>query len=88
MNCPGHFLLYKSEIRSYRDLPLRFSDFGVLHRNELAGALSGLTRVRRFQQDDAHIFCTKDQIHQEIISCLDFLDYIYDLFGFENQNLL
>lgn len=83
MNCPGHFLLYQSQIRSYRDLPLRFADFGVLHRNELAGALSGLTRVRRFQQDDAHIFCTKDQIHQEIVNCLDFLNHIYSIFGFE-----
>lgn len=57
MNCPGHHLLYKSMGRSYRDLPMRFADFGVLHRNELTGALSGLTRVRRFQQDDAHIYC-------------------------------
>jgi len=85
MNCPGHFLLYKSEIRSYRDLPLRFADFGVLHRNELAGALGGLTRVRRFQQDDAHIFCTKEQIHSEIINALDFLNHIYSLFGFEYE---
>ena len=85
MNCPGHFLLYKSEIRSYRDLPLRFADFGVLHRNELAGALSGLTRVRRFQQDDAHIFATKEQIHDEILNCLDFLDHIYGLFGFKYE---
>lgn len=83
MNCPGHFLLFQSQIRSYRDLPIRFADFGVLHRNELAGALSGLTRVRRFQQDDAHIFCTKEQIHEEIINCLDFLNYVYSLFGFE-----
>lgn len=85
MNCPGHFLLYKSDLRSYRDLPLRFADFGVLHRNELAGALGGLTRVRRFCQDDAHIFCTKEQIHQEILSCLDFLNYIYSVFGFEYE---
>lgn len=85
MNCPGHFLLYKSDIRSYRDLPLRFADFGVLHRNELAGALGGLTRVRRFQQDDAHIFCTNEQIHSEILNCLDFLNHIYELFGFEYE---
>ncbi len=57
MNCPGHCLMFDSTIRSYRELPLRMADFGVLHRNELSGALSGLTRVRRFQQDDAHIFC-------------------------------
>jgi threonyl-tRNA synthetase len=62
MNCPGHCLLFDSSTRSWRDLPLRFADFGVLHRNELSGALSGLTRVRRFQQDDAHIFCTQVQV--------------------------
>ena len=62
MNCPGHCLMFKSLSRSYRDLPIRMADFGVLHRNELAGALSGLTRVRRFQQDDAHIFCRLDQV--------------------------
>lgn len=62
MNCPGHCLLYAARARSYRDLPLRMADFGVLHRNEYSGALSGLTRVRRFQQDDAHIFCRPDQV--------------------------
>ncbi|OON17826.1 threonine--tRNA ligase, partial [Opisthorchis viverrini] len=61
MNCPGHCLMFAKEIRSHRDLPLRFADFGVLHRNEFSGALTGLTRVRRFQQDDAHIFCREDQ---------------------------
>ena len=60
MNCPGHCLLYKAKIRSYRELPIRFADFGVLHRNEIHGALSGLTRVRRFQQDDGHVFCRPD----------------------------
>jgi len=83
MNCPGHYLLFQSQIRSYRDLPIRFADFGVLHRNELAGALTGLTRVRRFQQDDAHIFCMKEQIHEEIKSCLDFVDFVYGIFGFK-----
>ena len=58
MNCPGHCLLYRMRPRSYRELPIRYADFGVLHRNEISGSLSGLTRVRRFQQDDAHIFCT------------------------------
>jgi threonyl-tRNA synthetase len=58
MNCPGHCVMFDLNQKSYRDLPLRMADFGVLHRNELQGALSGLTRVRRFQQDDAHIFCT------------------------------
>jgi threonyl-tRNA synthetase len=62
MNCPGHCLMFKHRDRSYRELPMRFADFGVLHRNELSGALTGLTRVRRFQQDDAHIFCRPDQV--------------------------
>ena len=61
---------------------MRFADFGVLHRNELSGALSGLTRVRRFQQDDAHIFCMVDQIKQEMAGCLDFLSFVYGKFGF------
>lgn len=60
MNCPGHCLMFDHDIKSFRDLPLRYADFGVLHRNEISGALSGLTRVRRFQQDDAHLFCTED----------------------------
>ena len=62
MNCPGHCLMFGSRTRSWRELPLRLADFGVLHRNELSGALSGLTRVRRFQQDDAHIFCMRSQV--------------------------
>jgi threonyl-tRNA synthetase len=82
MNCPGHCLMYKSKIRSYRDLPIRFAEFGVLHRNELHGALTGLTRVRRFQQDDCHIFCTPEQIEQEISGNLDFLREVYGVFGF------
>lgn len=81
MNCPGHCLLYASKMRSYRELPLRLADFGVLHRNDTG--LTGLTRVRRFQQDDAHIFCTHDQIQTEIESTLDFLSHIYGIFGFE-----
>lgn len=60
-NCPGHCLMFAHRNRSYRELPLRMADFGVLHRNEFSGALHGLTRVRRFQQDDAHIFCRPDQ---------------------------
>jgi threonyl-tRNA synthetase len=68
--------------RSWRELPLRMADFGVLHRNELSGALTGLTRVRRFQQDDAHIFCAPEQIKQEITGCLDFLKFVYEKFGF------
>ncbi|BFZ56269.1 threonyl-tRNA synthetase [Savitreella phatthalungensis] len=82
MNCPGHCLLYKVRERSYRELPLRLADFGVLHRNEFSGALTGLTRVRRFQQDDAHIFCTPDQVKQEIMGVFDFLKHVYGVFGF------
>ncbi|XP_077416605.1 threonine--tRNA ligase 1, cytoplasmic [Vanacampus margaritifer] len=82
MNCPGHCLMFDHRPRSWRELPLRMADFGVLHRNELSGALSGLTRVRRFQQDDAHIFCSMDQIEDEIKGCLDFLRTVYAVFGF------
>lgn len=83
MNCPGHCLMFDSILRSYKELPIRFADFGVLHRNELSGTLSGLTRVRRFQQDDAHIFCTVEQIQEEILGVLDFLQHIYGVLGFE-----
>ncbi|GAB6019013.1 Threonine--tRNA ligase 1, cytoplasmic [Chamberlinius hualienensis] len=82
MNCPGHCLVFDHRLRSWRELPLRLADFGVLHRNELSGALTGLTRVRRFQQDDAHIFCTVDQIEEEIKGCLQFLTDVYSVFGF------
>ncbi|XP_078390247.1 threonine--tRNA ligase 1, cytoplasmic-like isoform X1 [Cetorhinus maximus] len=82
MNCPGHCLMYDHRPRSWRELPLRLADFGVLHRNEFSGALSGLVRVRRFQQDDAHIFCTVEQIEDEIKGCLDFLQAVYQAFGF------
>ena len=83
MNCPSHCLIFGATLRSYRDLPLRMADFGVLHRNEASGALGGLTRVRKFHQDDAHIFCREDQILSEILSSLDFLNYVYGVFGFE-----
>jgi len=82
MNCPGHCLMFDHRIRSWRELPLRLADFGVLHRNELSGALNGLTRVRRFQQDDAHIFCRKDQIKQEIAGAIDFMETVYKAFNF------
>lgn len=82
MNCPGHCLMFKSTDRSYRELPLRLADFGVLHRNEASGALSGLTRARKFHQDDAHIFCTEGQLENEICSCIDFLTHIYKIYGF------
>lgn len=77
MNCPGHCVIYKKYKRSYHDLPLRFSDFSPLHRNEASGALSGLTRLRKFHQDDGHIFCTPEQIHDEIVNCLKLVDLCY-----------
>ncbi|KAF9167000.1 threonyl-tRNA synthetase [Mortierella sp. AD011] len=83
MNCPGHCLMFGIRERSYRELPLRFADFGVLHRNEASGALTGLTRVRRFQQDDAHLFCRLDQLGDEMDATLDFLQHVYGIFGFE-----
>lgn len=85
MNCPGHCLMFGHTTRSWRELPLRMADFGVLHRNELSGALTGLTRVRRFQQDDAHIFCAPESIQAEMQGCLEFLSAIYETFGFEFQ---
>lgn len=85
MNCPGHCLIFDHRVRSYRELPLRLADFGVLHRNEMSGALSGLTRVRRFQQDDAHIFCMESQLLDEVKGCLDFLEFAYGVFGFTFQ---
>lgn len=75
--------MFDNHIRSYKELPIRYADFGVLHRNEASGALSGLTRVRRFQQDDAHIFCRPEQIEEEVISALNFLKYVYGVFGFK-----
>jgi len=83
MNCPGHMLLFGSKLRSYRDLPLRYAEGAPLHRNELAGALHGLTRVRYVTQDDAHIFCSKEQIAAELDGCFEYLRYIYGLFGIE-----
>lgn len=77
MNCPSHMLIYMSESRSYRDLPLRIADFAPLHRNELSGTLSGLTRVRKFSQDDAHVFCTEEQLADELNEVMDFVKYVY-----------
>jgi threonyl-tRNA synthetase len=82
MNCPGHCLMFAHRERSHRELPWRVADFGVLHRNEASGALTGLTRVRRFQQDDAHIFCREDQIKEEVENLFDFLRSVYGLLGF------
>jgi threonyl-tRNA synthetase len=83
MNCPGHMLLFGSQLRSYRDLPLRYAESSTLHRNEPTGTLHGLLRVRHVTQDDAHIFCTREQIEGEIFGCLDYAAYLYDLFGME-----
>jgi threonyl-tRNA synthetase len=83
MNCPGHMLLFGDDLRSYRELPLRYAEASTLHRNERAGTLHGLLRVQHITQDDAHIFCTREQIEEEIFACLDYAAYLYDLFGME-----
>jgi threonyl-tRNA synthetase len=83
MNCPGHMLLFGSQLRSYRDLPYRYAESSTLHRDELSGTLHGLLRVKHITQDDAHIFCAQDQIEDEIFGCLDFAAYLYELFGME-----
>ncbi|MCG3177306.1 MAG: Threonine--tRNA ligase 2 [Candidatus Omnitrophica bacterium] len=82
MNCPSHTLIYASELRSYRDLPIRIADFGRLHRYERSGVTAGLTRVRTFAQDDAHIFCREDQIGEEIAGVCRMIREVYDTFGF------
>ena len=84
MNCPGHTLIYSHKLHSYRDLPIRMADFGRLHRFEKAGVLSGLTRVRSMSQDDAHIFCTPDQIGSEISSLFTMVQEVYNTFNFED----
>ena len=85
MNCVGHIKVYQSSIRSYRELPLRFYEYGVVHRHEKSGVLHGLLRVREFTQDDAHIFCKPDQIRDEIISIVKFAQRIMDAFGFKYE---
>jgi threonyl-tRNA synthetase len=82
MNCPGHVMIFRQGIKSYRDLPLRMAEFGACHRNEPSGALHGLMRVRAFTQDDAHIFCTEDQINPETVAFCDLLKSVYADFGF------
>jgi threonyl-tRNA synthetase len=84
MNCPAHFLLYASQAYSYRDLPLRFADFGRLHRYERSGVTQGLTRVRTFCQDDSHIFCAIEQMPEEMDRFIDLIDEVYGAFGFTN----
>jgi threonyl-tRNA synthetase len=83
MNCPAHVQIYKREPRSYRDLPIRYAEQGLVHRHEPSGTLHGLLRVRSITQDDAHVFCSEDQIEEEVLRCLDFGYFIYDQFGFE-----
>lgn len=84
MNCPGHVQIFNQGLKSYRDLPLRMAEFGSCHRNEPSGSLHGLMRVRGFTQDDAHIFCTEDQIETEVTNCIRMVYDIYKTFGFEN----
>jgi threonyl-tRNA synthetase len=81
MNCPGHMLVFNSRLRSYRELPLRLAEAAVLHRDEPTGTLQGLTRARQFSQDDAHVFCTEDQIEAEIDAMFDYVGFLYDRFG-------
>ena len=85
MNCPSHAVMYRQSLHSYRDLPLRYADFGRLHRYELSGVTQGLTRVRSFSQDDAHIFCTPDQVAAEVNGFINMLSESYDVFGFDVQ---
>ena len=84
MNCPGHIIIYNQGIKSYRDLPLRYGEFGQCHRNEPSGGLHGIMRVRAFTQDDGHIFCTKEQIQSEVIAFTTLLQKVYQDFGFNN----
>src|SRR5215470_16902837 len=87
MNCPGHVLIYNSDLRSYRDLPLRYGEFGFCHRNEASGALHGIMRVRAFTQDDGHIFCSPDQIESEVTAFNRLAFAVYKDFGFEDISL-
>lgn len=88
MNCPGHCLLFQSQKRSYKELPIRYADFSPLHRNEISGSLSGLSRLRRFHQDDGHIFCRPAQVGQEIQSTLNFVRMVYETFDLGSYKLL
>src|SRR4030095_12357259 len=84
MNCPFHIGIYKSTQRSYRDLPLRYAELGTVYRAELSCTLHGLTRVRGFTQDDAHIFCTPEMGRDEILGCIDFAFHMFEVFGFKD----
>lgn len=83
MNCPGHIMIYNNDVRSYRDLPWRMFEFGTVYRHELSGVVHGLMRARGFTQDDAHIFCTAEQVTPEVMKMLDLVDYVNGVFGFE-----
>ncbi len=83
MNCPGHVILYKNDLHSYREMPIRYSEFGTVYRHEMSGAVHGLMRARGFTQDDAHIFCREDQVVDEVLSVLDLVDAVMGEFGFE-----
>lgn len=85
MNCPGHVMLYRSQLHSYRDLPLRLFEFGTVYRHEMSGVVHGLLRARGFTQDDAHVFCTRDQVIDEVVAILDLVDHIMTTFGFEYE---
>ncbi|KJR41255.1 threonyl-tRNA synthetase [Candidatus Magnetoovum chiemensis] len=87
MNCPFHIAIYKNTIKSYRDLPVRYAELGTVYRYERSGTLHGLMRVRGFTQDDAHIFCTNDQLHNEIINVLDFTLFVLKTFGFDTYDI-
>ncbi len=84
MNCPHHCEIYKTKPRSYRDLPLRLAEFGTVYRYEQSGELHGLTRVRGFTQDDAHIFCRPDQVKEEFIKVIDLVLYVFKALGFDD----
>ena len=88
MNCVGHIKVYEDELHSYRDLPIKYFEYGVVHRHEFTGALHGLFRVREFTQDDAHIFCTVDQIEEQIIEVVDFVDKLMTMFNFEYKMMI
>jgi threonyl-tRNA synthetase len=87
MNCPGGLLIYKENLHSYRDLPLRYSEFGLVHRHELSGVLHGLFRVRSFTQDDAHVFCVAEQLNNEIVQMVDYALDVYETFGFDKYEI-
>ena len=87
MNCPGHCILFRSKRRSYKELPIRYAEFSPLHRNEISGALSGLTRVRRFHQDDGHIFCRPNQVMEEVLRSIQFVQLVYQALGFNVSDL-